>query len=294
MRTVLCPVDFSDQSRQALRWAAALATRHGCRLMVINVVDPLLAEAAKAKLGYDLVGTETEPALHELALASLPDENARPETVVDVRVGDPSTAILDIAAKEDPELIVMGTHGLGGVRKWIVGSTTERVLRHAPSPVFAVPPDAAPADPARLLAGTDFSEPAAEAVRWAGEFARERGIPLILMHVVEPIAVPSQWRTYLDEADEARVAEARLRLHKLSTAVPERVECEPIVTLGRPADALAAAAAERGAGLIVVGLSGGHGPLAPRPGSIAYRTLCLARVPVVVVPPRAASGDARA
>lgn len=287
MRTILCPVDFSDQSRQALRWAAALATRHGCRLVVVNAVDPLLADAAKAKLGFDLVGTETEPALRELALASLPDENARPETVVDVRVGDPSTVILEAAAREQPELIVMGTHGLGGVGKWIIGSTTERVLRRTGAPVFAVPPDAARAEPERVLAGTDFSETSADAVRWAAAFAHERSIPLLLAHVVEPVAVPSQWRTYLEEADEARVAEARIQLHRMAAQIPHHVECETIVALGNVADTIAATAAGRGAGLIVVGLSGGHGPLAPRPGSIAYRVLCLAKVPVVVVPPQA-------
>lgn len=284
MRTVLCPVDFSDQSRQALRWAAALATRHSCRLVVINAVDPLLSEAAKAKLGYDLVGMETEPALRELALASLPDEDARPETIVDVRVGDASTVILEAAAREDPELIVMGTHGLGGVRKWIIGSTTQRVLRRTRTPVFAVPPDAAPADPERILAATDFTDTSADAVRWATEFARERAVPMVLAHVVEPLAVPSQWRTYLDEADEARVADARHQLHRMTEEITGDVECEPVVVLGHPADGIATTADDRRAGLIVVGLTGGGGP--HRPGSIAYRVLCLARVPVVVVPPR--------
>jgi nucleotide-binding universal stress UspA family protein len=58
-----------------------------------------------------------------------------------------------------------------------------------------------------------------------------------------------------------------------------------VVSLGRPADSIASIAEEREAGLIVMGLIGDQGALAPRPGSIAYRVLCLAHVPVLVVPP---------
>ena len=77
--TILCPIDFSTQSQQALRWAAALARRHRSRLVVVTAVDPLLAQAAKVRLGLDLAKSETEPELREFVKAVLPDEWPRLE-----------------------------------------------------------------------------------------------------------------------------------------------------------------------------------------------------------------------
>jgi nucleotide-binding universal stress UspA family protein len=89
LRSILCPVDFSEQSRHALRWAEAIASRHKSRLIVLTAVDPLLAEAAKVRLGLDLVTTETEPALRQFVTATWPDHATRADDAVFyVRVGD--------------------------------------------------------------------------------------------------------------------------------------------------------------------------------------------------------------
>jgi nucleotide-binding universal stress UspA family protein len=123
-------------------------------------------------------------------------------------------------------------------------------------------------------------------MQWASELAQEFGIPLLLTHVVEPVMVAPQWRSYLDEADETRVANARARLKRLASELSPSATYETTVSLGRPADAITAVAEDRRAGLIVMGLASGEGTLSPRPGSIAYRVLCLANVPVLVVPPQ--------
>jgi nucleotide-binding universal stress UspA family protein len=84
--------------------------------------------------------------------------------------------------------------------------------------------------------------------------------------------------------DEERTRYAETRLASLSAHLKDRIECETVVSLGRPADSLAATAEERQAGLIVMGLMGEEAPRV-RPGSVAYRVVCLAHVPVLVVPP---------
>ncbi|HLG55578.1 MAG TPA: universal stress protein [Vicinamibacterales bacterium] len=60
LRSVLCPVDFSDQSLHALRWAVALAAQNQSRLIVLTAIEPLLAEAARARLGLDLAKADTQ------------------------------------------------------------------------------------------------------------------------------------------------------------------------------------------------------------------------------------------
>ena len=77
-RSILSPVDFSEHSRHALRWAGAFAARFQSRLTVISVVDPLLAEAARIRLGLDLAKAETEPALREFVAATWSGGGTRP------------------------------------------------------------------------------------------------------------------------------------------------------------------------------------------------------------------------
>ena len=89
LRSILCAVDFSDQSQQPLRWAAALALQHQSRLSVVTAVDPLLAQAAKARFGLDLAAAETTPALREFVKAAFPAQASwTAETAIDARVGE--------------------------------------------------------------------------------------------------------------------------------------------------------------------------------------------------------------
>jgi nucleotide-binding universal stress UspA family protein len=296
LRSILCPIDFSDQSRDALRWALALAAQHHGRLSVFTAVEPLLAEAAKTRLRMDLVKADTEPALDQFVKAALPESPAwTPETALHVRVGNAPELILEAAAREHADVIVMGTHGLGGFRKLLLGSTTERVLRHTRTAVLAVPPVNTQAvvldksgprlEMKSILVGTDFSEASAAAVRWAVDVAEQLQVPVVLSHVVTPIVVPSRWQTYAADMEEERVRCAEARLKALSATIEKGRSCDNVVSIGRPAESLAATAEKRDAGLIVVGLMGEEAGRTARPGSIAYRLLCLAHVPVLVVPP---------
>jgi nucleotide-binding universal stress UspA family protein len=296
LRSVLCPIDFSDQSRDALQWALALAAQHHSRLTVFTSVEPLLAEAVKARFDMDLVESDTKPALEHFVKTALPEPVAcSPETAFQVGVGKASELILEAAAREHADVIVMGTHGLGGFRKLLLGSTTERVLRRTRTAVLAVPRVKTHAvvlgksgprlELKSILVGTDFSEASAAAVRWAVDVAEQLHVPVVLSHVVTPIVVPSRWQSDVADIEEERYRCARTRLTALSATVKKGGPCDSVVAIGRPAESLAATAEERDAGLIVVGLMGEEGGRTVRPGSIAYRLLCLAHVPVLVVPP---------
>lgn len=291
VHSILCPVDFSEQSRQALLWAAAIAQSHGAALTALSVVEPLLAQAAEIRLGVDLARAEADP-LGAFVEATLP-EGARqtPRVGIEVAVGDPADAILQRARERRPGLIVMGTHGLGGLRKRLLGSTTEQVLRRTESPVLAVPPGAvtAPAvsQPAvhlkKILVATDFRESATAAMEWAGGLASDLDVPLVLAHVVEPVAVPPRWRAQAADAEGDRVASGQRRLARF-TAGLRATRSEGVVSVGRPADAIVSLAVEHDAGLVVMGLANAEESAGRRPGSIAYRVLRLAHVAVVVVP----------
>lgn len=294
-RSILCPVDLSDESQVALRWAAALAARFGSRLTVLSAVEPLLAEAARSRYGLDLTNVEKDPTLREFVAAAVATISPELSPAVEVRVGRPPGAIAATADTHRCDLIVMGTHGLSGLRKLFLGSTTEHVLRRTRVPVLAVPGVDVPMSDdvsgrrfaiTSVLAATDFSPTAGRAVDLAAEFAVEFGVPLILAHAVAPLSVPGGWQRYVDLGDAERVTQARGRLEGWSKESPHRVHGDVLVAVDRPAEFIASSAVQRGTGLIVMGLCGSGGTVdSQRPGSIAYRVLCAAQVPVLVVPP---------
>jgi nucleotide-binding universal stress UspA family protein len=202
--------------------------------------------------------------------------------------------ILKAAVAEGADLIVIGTQGLGGFRKWILGSVTERVLRGTQIAVLAVPPPgegrgSGAADVAigsgPLAVATDFSESSSAAVKQAALFARHFAVPLVLVHIVEAVTAPAQWRALGEQSDERRITDARGRLRRMADQLPNSRDYESVVAVGRPAPLIGSIAEERGATLIVMGLTGEQGAFAPRPGSIAYRVLCATTIPVLVVPP---------
>ena len=290
-RSILCPVDFSEQSRQALRWASAIAQHRRGELTVVSVVEPLLAQAAEIRLGVDLARAQHEPALREFVEATLPEHLRHNAHVrMEVAVGNASDVILRTGRRLNAGLIVMGTHGRGGFRKLLVGSTTQEVLHRTEWPVLAVPAGAArDVDDAgvqlkRILLATDFRESAMAATQWAADLAFDLGIPLVLAHVVEPVVMPPRWQALAAEFEGDRMASGQRMLARLSASLRD-THNESVVSVGHPADTIASLAGEHGAGLVVMGLANSDDSEPRSPGSIAYRVVRMAHVAVVVVPP---------
>src|SRR3954470_23597863 len=125
-QSILCPVDFSPQSRKALQYAINVARRFDGRLTVLFVNDPLLLAAAKAahrgRRGFvDRTNAELARFVREASRskAQPPQEVARV-----VSVGNPAEEILRQAKRLRCDLVVMGSHGLSGIKKVFFGSTT--------------------------------------------------------------------------------------------------------------------------------------------------------------------------
>ena len=136
--SILCPVDFSAHSRAALRYAAALARRSSCHLVVVYVNDPLLAIAAPTKSNARAVIRARQ---HDLRRFVISVTAARPINVTLVTTaGKPAREIVNVAERHGCDLIVMGYRGVGAASKLFFGSTTEGVVRTTSVPVLAIPP----------------------------------------------------------------------------------------------------------------------------------------------------------
>ncbi len=135
---ILCPVDFEQNSLAAVPVAAELARKDNATLYLLHVVNfPLAPEAARAP-GVAEAATKTK--LERIGHQKL-KAGARYEILV--MRGDPAVEVLKAATRLDIDLIVMATHGRKGIRRLVLGSVAERVLREAQCPVLTVKPKAA-------------------------------------------------------------------------------------------------------------------------------------------------------
>ena len=137
-RSIVCGVDFSSAWARALKSATAIAKKHGRRLVVLFVEDPLLAAAARAARDSRASAISTTSALERFIMRSIGSRGtsrAHPA----VAIGSPAEEILKVAKRQHADLVVLGTRGLGRAARLLLGSTTDAVLRHARLRVLAVP-----------------------------------------------------------------------------------------------------------------------------------------------------------
>src|SRR6185503_7395803 len=140
IKSILVPIDFSVPSKQALAYAVPFAKQFGAKLILLNVVEPvgtpdfvssfpLLMEnkdiltACKGRLDRVIKEQAIDPKLIEKVL---------------VRCGRSFHEIADAAGRLKVDLIIICSHGYTGLKHAFLGSTTERVVRHAPCPVLVV------------------------------------------------------------------------------------------------------------------------------------------------------------
>jgi nucleotide-binding universal stress UspA family protein len=135
IRRVLHPTDFSDLSRPAFDVACALARDYGAELIVGHVVPlppPAVVEGVMVEPEDD--GLDA----HAARLAEFAPDDPRVRMVRRLRRGDEAAEILKLAEEAGADLIVMGTHGRGGLSRLVMGSVAERVMRKARCPVLTV------------------------------------------------------------------------------------------------------------------------------------------------------------
>ena len=139
-RSILCPVDFSSNSRTALRYAAMLAHQSGGRLFVIYVNDPLLATAAATRHNAEAVLTSTENELRRFVTTIVRTRKPPVAATLLTVAGKPPNEIASAAERHGCDVIVMGYRGVGRTSRLLFGSTTEGVMKLSRVPVLAIPP----------------------------------------------------------------------------------------------------------------------------------------------------------
>jgi nucleotide-binding universal stress UspA family protein len=298
VRKILCPVDTSDFSKRAVQHAVALGTWYEAEVTVLYVravvVTPALWFGAPPVLPPEAEGREEAvTAIRQFVNAATGDASFS----ILVTDGPIVDEILRVAGELPADLLVMGTHGLSGFERLLLGSITEKTLRKAPCPVLTVPRLAAeqPEPPHvtfdTIVCGVDRSAASQRALRYALSLAQEAGGRLVLVHTIEDMSeeepryaghfnTPECWSRIAPEirADYEQLVPADARLW---------CDLEVVVPYGKPYREILAVATARGADLIVVGAAGSTMPF----GTTTQHVLRQARCPVLAVP--AATGTAR-
>jgi nucleotide-binding universal stress UspA family protein len=292
-RSILCAVDFSVHSRQALQYAAAAAKRSRGRVTVLFVNDPLLLAAARQAYGDERQFVEQSRV--ELARFAKHAVRGSEQMTSVVAVGSPASQILATAKRLRSDLLVIGTQGLSGVQKLVFGSTTEQVLRRTTIPVLAVPPQTTRRSRShRPLAVDAIIVPIDLAGEWASDavrgavIARMFNVPIRLVHVLPPVQTPTWIRRIGVPTERQRIAKATRALEHLTRQLGAGVRASCSVVLGDPAHEIARLT-QRGSRLLVMSLRG-TGGIWGRRGAIAYHVLTHSATPVLGLPRRRLGG----
>jgi nucleotide-binding universal stress UspA family protein len=286
---IVVATDFSPASTRALEYAIALARRYGAEISLVHAISSEQRERHHIEAEQEMGSLAEEARLKDL----------RHHVVLEY--GSVWEVLSSVLAREKNPLLVLCTHGRGGLKKLALGSVAEEVLRLASCPVLTVGPNATPprsgrADLKTILFATDFGPASAKAFAYALFVAAGSQSKLILLHTVSPMAVvdigPAAYCPGTYAARELILLQAKLSdetLRKIRQLVPSNAklpaEPECVIATDSQCEGILGEAVKYQAELIVMGANQVRSArlTAHLPGAITHDVLCKAKCPVLTV-----------
>ncbi|HZS97742.1 MAG TPA: universal stress protein [Terriglobales bacterium] len=281
LKNVLVPTDFSDASKKALAYARAFAEDYGAKIYVshaVNPTPPIFMPMEPIPIDLDGEWQDAQAQLNRFV-----DDNILKVSPYEAILGRGETwnVIDDIIRTHAIDLIILGTRGKHGLKKFLFGSGAEKIFRHADCPVLTIGPnvEAPTGDIAafqHIVFATDFSAGSLQALPYALSLAEENQATLSFLHVM-PMVIPQR------QAEIAEIIRKRLQV-----LIPSDAEdwCHPsaVVNFEFPSEGILHVAEEQCADLIVMGVHKRASRAASHlPWAIAYEVMCHAHCPVLTV-----------
>lgn len=281
---VLVPVTAESNETRVLYHVGELAIALDADVTLLAVADTTRDSVTVVEGNVvDALETEGRQALEEAAdvLESL---GLDPQT--EVVQGSPAETIVDYADRYDQDLVAMATHARTGLRRYILGSVTEKVVRLSPVPVLTARADEEEElefPYGRILVPVDGSEPSDRASEHALSLASALDASLDVLSVVDTSGFGPDVRAQL--ASERGRAAAQDAVRAVTADASDRgvTDVRTEVEEGRPADVLAEYVADHAVDAVVMGTTGRTGLNRVLLGSVAEETVRTAPVPVVTV-----------
>lgn len=294
LTNVLCATDFSEVSKKALLYAAAIAHSHRARLNILHVLPadarmPIPVESFPSDL--DREWQEAKSNLRVIENEGLPP-GLEHEAMLER--GPILGVISDLIRSKKIDLLVLGTHGRSGMNKFLLGSVAEELFRVSSCPVLTVGmqvPSAAENGPQihTILFPTDFSSVSLAALPYALSISKAGARQLILFHVVTPKDASAQHLDGVVTIAEKRQLEALDVTRRMEALVPDDVKkscnVQYLVSFGAAPKRISEAVDRYRPDLVVMGIKKYSAPRAATHvhWSIAHHLVCRARCPVLTI-----------
>jgi len=297
VRNILATTDLSKKSIAGVRYAVALAKKMGAAVVLLHVVELPTPPPMPGMRSVMLARRDSKLAKHaRVRLKTL----AKRESKGDLNLtpilctGNPFYGIMTVARERTTDLIVIATHGYAGAKRVLLGSTTERVVRHAPCPVFTVPVRTTPRRTGkipplalnRILVPIDFSKTAEAALQWAASLAAQSNAELILLHVVEKFPIGYiLGHELMNETITLLMTQSEAELKRMAESLTKStgMKASAVVRVGKPFKEICSTAQKIGANLIALTTRGHTGLKRVWLGSTAERIVRHASCPVLAV-----------
>jgi nucleotide-binding universal stress UspA family protein len=303
LKHLLVPLDGSRLAEAALPAAAFLSKTLDAWVTLFHVIERGAPQAIHGDRHLS-DPAEASAYLDEVAARAFPPGVHAEQHVHTTEVEDVARSIKEHANELGPDLIVMCTHGQGGLRTWLLGSIAQQVIALGVAPVLLIQPDGAGATPAfacrRLLVPLDGHTDHEQGLVVAAALARACAADMHLLMVIPTLGtlsgqhgtaarlLPGATSAWLDMSEEAARAHLRPRVIDLqASGLPTTAE----VSRGDPAGAIARAAQHVQADLVVMGTHGKSGMDAFWSGSVAAQVSSRSRIPLLLVPVREPGSD---
>jgi nucleotide-binding universal stress UspA family protein len=296
IQNILATTDLSNGSLAGVRYAVALAGKVGARVALLHVIEIPPVPPMPGLRTVSLLQEDSKMVKRaRVRLKTL----ARRETQGDLnltpvlRSGNSYYGIITTARERQADLIVIATHGYTGVKRVLLGNTTERVVRHAPCQVLTVPVRKTPErlkmrrlELKKILVPIDFSKTSETALPWAALFAVEFDAAIILLHVVETF--PTDYmlgRELMNETITPLMKQRESELQHMAEDLGKStgMKASAVVRHGKPFKEICGAAQKLGADLITMTSRGLTGFKHVWLGSTAERVVRHAPCPVLTV-----------
>lgn len=298
LQSILVPLDGSPLAEQALPLAESIAARAGCKLKLVLIHEPLILMEPGAD--YTKFELEMQKANHEYlkSVTARVRDRLGPSVSSAVLKGLPVVQTLTTHIRElGVDLVVMTTHGRGGLRRAWLGSVTDQLIRNSEIPILVVRPDeeevAKSNAVSEILVPLDGSPLAEAALEPAMNLARLWDAEISLVQVVRPIVLTSGAPVsfpsgYSDQVTAIRRDTAQDYIRDVAERIREAgLRSTGVAVIGTESipDTLINLAAPERVSLMVVATHGLGGFKRMVLGSVADKLVRGARVPVLVVRP---------
>lgn len=295
---IIVPVDGSTLSEQALPFGSLMARTFSCPIEIVHVIElPMYVTIADPAV---TVSTDAITAYLTGLTERLPLGMQTRTVVLD---GRPAAELLKLAEETSGAMIVMATHGRGGLPRALLGSVADKVVRSSSGPVGLVraadDPPPLPEKLTRIAIPLDGSELSEEALRVGIDLANRTGATLLLLRIIEPITTsPASGDMYgamsmdphmVEEIIAELKEDARASLRTWAETISETgIPVEWVMSEGRPVTEILRHAVEHRADLILTTTHGRGGLSRIFLGSVATGLINHSPLPLIVIPARAA------